>query len=270
MTRRFRRLIFFVFTIFFTITSAIIILFAQGYRLDFETLKIVKTGGIFIRTSIDGAKIYINDEYIGSTNGLLSYSTLISDLAPKKYNVFIYKENYYPWNKVVEIKNGMVVELNDILLFPLELKKIKVVALPEKFSIQGGTASGGKTATSSKDFVSPDKNKDLYIVNNRLWVNYLNDIKREPVKSAGEKEIIAASELPITFFDWFSDSEHLIWLANNELTITELDNRGGKRNSVKFYLNAKLPVFWDRDNSDFYFYERVSGKNIWYKVSFKT
>jgi len=301
MTKKFRRFIFLIFTIFFVVSSIIVILFAQGYRFNFNSLKIVKTGGIFIKTSTDDTKIYINDKYVESTGGILSHSILISGLTPKNYNVFVYKENYYPWNKTVEVKNGMVTELNSIILFPLELKKIKIAELPsqvisefainnstieiknnktkiinvynlsdgkllssEKFSAKGGPASGWKTSTST-EFISPDKNKKLYILNNQIWIDYLNDIKKEPVKSVGEKELITAYESPINFFDWFNDSEHLIWSANSELTVAELDNRGGKRNSIKFYLNIDSPVFWDRDNSDFYFFE----KNILYKINFK-
>ena len=296
MTRKFRRFVFLIFTIFFIVCSIIVVLFAQGYRFNFNSLKIVKTGGIFIKTSTDGAKIYINDEYVESTSGILSHNALISGLIPKNYNVFVYKENYYPWNKTVEVKNGMVAELNSIVLFPLELKKIKIVELPSQviseFAINNSTIevkndktkiinvynlSDGellssekfKKATSSEGIISPDKNKKLYILNNQLWIDYLNDTKKEPIKNAGEKELIVAYELSINFFDWFNDSERLIWFTNGELTVAELDNRGGKRNSVKFYLNIDSPVFWDRNNSDFYFFENTAGKNILYKISFK-
>ena len=297
MTRKFRRFVFLIFTIFFIVCSIIVVLFAQGYRFNFNSLKIVKTGGIFIKTSTDGAKIYINDEYVESTSGILNYNALISGLIPKNYNVFVYKENYYPWNKTVEVKNGMVAELNSIVLFPLELKKIKIVELPSQviseFAINNSTIevkndktkiinvynlSDGellssekfKKATSSEGIISPDKNKKLYILNNQLWIDYLNDTKKEPIKNAGEKELIVAYELSINFFDWFNDSERLIWFTNGELTVAELDNRGGKRNSVKFYLNIDSPVFWDRNNSDFYFFEKTAGKNTLYKINFKT
>ena len=293
MTRRFRRFIFLIFTIFFVVSSIIVILFAQGYRFDFNSLKIMRTGGIFLKTSVDDAKIYINDKYVESTNGILSHSALISSLTPKNYNVFVYKENYYPWNKTVEVKNGMVTELSNIILFPLELKKIKITELPSQaiseFVVSNGTieiknnktkiiniynlndgklfsSEKFKKATSSEEMISPDKNKTLYsdLANSQLWTEYLNDIKREPLKNAGDKELITVFESPIIFFDWFNDSEHLIWFANSELTVAELDNRGGKRNSIKFYLNINSPVFWDRNNSDFYFFE----KNTLYKIKF--
>lgn len=263
------------------------ILFAQGYRFNFNTLKIVKTGGIFIKTSTDNAKIFINDKYIESTSGILTHTILISGLTPKNYNVFIHKENYYPWNKTVEVKNGMVTELKSIILFPLELKKIKIAELPgqmiSEFSVNSnaieiknsktkilntyGLNDGKlistekyKPATSTEEMISPDKDKKLYASNNKILIEYSN---------SKNKELIADYESPINFFDWFNDSEHVIWFANNELTVAELDNRGGKRNSIKFYLNIIPPVFWDRDNSDFYYFEKSAvGKNVLYKINF--
>ncbi|MFH1392899.1 MAG: PEGA domain-containing protein [Patescibacteria group bacterium] len=281
MTRRIRRFIFLMFVVVFAVTSAVIALFAQGYRFDFSSLKVVKTGGIFINTSVDGAKIYINDKYIGATNGILKFTNLVSGLTPKNYNIFIYKENYYPWNKVIEVKNGMVVELNNIILFPLELKRTKVIETPSQtfseFAISDGkleiknaktktvkiydlkngellTKSNFILATSSSEIISPDKNKKLFLSNNKLWV---------------DKDLVASFDSPVDFFDWFDDSGHLLWLNNNELTIAELDNRGGKRNSVKYYLNIDSPVFWDRANSDFYFFDKTPKTDVLYKINLK-
>jgi len=294
MTLRLRRFIFLIFTGFFIISSFIVIFFAEGYRFDFNSFKIVKTGGIFIKTSVDNAKIYIDDKYANSTSGILNHDTLITNLVPRNYTVFIYKENYYPWNKVIEVKNGMVVELRNIILFPLELQKTKLLELPDQvisefsisdnaikinnnkakttktYSLADGkllTTEKFRTATSSsEDSISPDKNKKIYISNNQLWLSYLNDINKEPIKKTGEKELITVYQSSIDLFDWFNDSEHLIWFANGELSVAELDNQSGKRNSIKFYLNINPPVFWDRANSDFYFFEG----NILYKINFKS
>lgn len=304
MTKKRRRFIFWIFVALFIIASIAIILYAQGWRFDLNSLKLTRTGGIFIKTSTSEAKIYINDRYIGSTSGILNYTKLIDDLIPKNYNIFIYKEGYYPWNKAVEVKNGLVTELFYVILFPLEIKKDKIAELPmqnvynfsidnqnikiinakksriaktydingkfisnENFSTKGVPAIGWKTATST-ELISPDKKRKLRIKNDEIFIDYLADTEKEPYKKAGEKEKVATSELPILFLDWLNDSEHIIWIANNELTITERDNRGGKRNSVKFYLNINPPFFWDRDNSNLYFFETSKGKLVLYKLSF--
>src|SRR3989344_9692937 len=226
MTIGFRRFIFWIFVILFIAASVIIILFAQGWRFDFNSFKIVKTGGIFIKTTVPDAKIYVSDEYIGSTAGILNYTKLVGDLAPKNYNLFIYKEGYYPWNKMVEVKNGLVTELFSVTLFPLDIKKVKIAQLPTQkiadfevndktikiinnkkietakiYDFDGQFISNEKFKIStSTELISPDKNKKLYAAGNKIWIEYLNDIKEEPSKKAGEKEIVATLELPILFF----------------------------------------------------------------------
>lgn len=293
MTRKYRQFIFWIFVILFIIASIIITLFAQGWRFNFESLRIVKTGGIFIKTTVSGAKIYVNDGYTGSTGGILNYTKLINNLTPKNYNLFIYKEGYYPWNKLVQIKDGLVTELVHINLLPLELKRVVVAELPiqniAEFRVKDETIKiitnkktgsaifynfDGKltpnksfeTATST-ELISPDKNKKLRVLNNQILIDYINDVKEEPAKTAGEKEIIATSESPILFFDWFKDSEHIIWFADNELTIAERDNRGGKRNVITYYINITPPIFWDSKESDLYFFENSTEKSVLYKIN---
>lgn len=293
MTRRFRRVIFFIFVCFFIAASVIVVFFAQGYRIDFKSLTFVKTGGIFVETSINDAKIYVDDKYIESTNGILNHNTLIEGLTPKAYNVFIYKENYYPWNKVVEVKSGTVVGLNNVILFPLIPEKSKIIDLPvqtiSEFFVEKNTVkiknnnvktatvynlNDGKLlskekfimATSVKEFISPDENKKLEVIGDQLWLAYLKDMNKDPIKKAGDKELIATYETPVKFFNWLNDSEHIIWFADGALNIAELDDRGGKRNSIKFYLNINSPIFWDRDNSLFYFFEKTTLSALNFKI----
>lgn len=293
MTRRSRQFIFWIFAFLFIIASIIIILLAQGWRFNFETLRMVKTGGIFIKTTVSGAKIYINDEYRGSASGILNYTKLINNLTPKNYNLFIYKEGYYPWNKLVQIKDGLVTELVYINLLPLELKKAVVAELPVQniaefrvsdetikiitnkktgnaafYNFNGQSASGdGFLTATSTELISPDKNKKLRVFNNQIWIDYINNVKEEPSKTAGEKEIIAESEMPILFLDWFEDSEHIIWFTISELTIAERDNRGDKRNIVKYYIKIASPIFWDSEKSNLYFFENSKGKSVLYKIN---
>jgi len=249
---------------------------------------------MFIKTTVSDAKIYINDEYKGSTSGILNYSKLINDLTPKSYDIFIYKEGYYPWNKTVKIKNGLVTELIYITLLPLELKKVKVAELPNQimsdfrvndetikiiknkktgsakfYDFSGKLVPNNAFETATSTELSPDKNKKLYAFNNQIWIDYIHNVKEEPSKTAGEKEAIAESESPIVFLDWFKDSEHIIWFAGNELTIAERDNRGGKRNIVKFYLNINPPIFWDGENSNLYYFENSNEKLVLYKINIK-
>ena len=294
MTRQFRRFIFWIFVVFFITLSLVVSLIAQGWRFDFNTLKIVKTGGIYIKTSVTEAKVYVNDKYYKSTGGLLNHTILISGLAPKQYGIFIYKDGYFPWNKTIEVKNGLVTELSHIILLPIKLNKTKITELPvqpiSEFSVRDKTieiknnkAKTARTydfegilisnekfkiATSSPlRITSPDGIKELFVSENKIWINYTSDEKEEPARKIGETDLVASYGEPIKFFDWFSDSEHIIWHANNELKIAERDDRGGKRYTAAFYLNIDSSVFWNQQNSEFYFFESGDKTIVLYKIN---
>lgn len=224
---------------------------AQGWRLDFESLKISKTGGIFIKTSVPGVKIYVNDEYQKSTGSLLSYNALIEGLLPKNYNVFVYKENFYPWNKTIEVRSGLVAAFKSVILFPLELQKIKVAELPP-------------AATTTTSNISPDGGKSLLISGREIGIVYLKDFNEtNPPKKSKDTEFIAAAESTIDYAEWLSDSEHVFWLSGGSLNVAEIDGRGGKRNMIKFFLNVAPPFFFDRETNSLYYFE----KKILYKIS---
>lgn len=282
MSKKFRRFIFWIFVGFFIITSVMVASFAQGWRLDLKSFKFVKTGGIFIKTSVADAKIYVNDKYYKSTGGFLSHTILISSLAPSQYSIFIYKDGYFPWNKTVEVRNGLVTELNHIILLPIELRKTKIAELPaqqisefnirdkaieiknnktktvKNYDFNGNLFSSEKfkiATSSSLRIISPDKGKELFVSENQIWINYISDAKEEPAKKTGEVDLVTSYVQPIKFFNWFNDSEHIIWYAGSELKIAERDDRGGKRYTVSFYLNLDSPVFWNQQNSELYFFE---------------
>ena len=209
------------------------------------------------------------------------------------YNLFVYKDGFYPWNKTIDVKDGLVAEIKNIILFPLEPQKIKIAELPKQavseFSVKGErieliniklktskiydfsgkflSNSPYRVATATPEIVSPDGLKKLYTDGNRLLIDYLKDVKNEPVKSAGETDLIAASQSFVKFFDWLKDSEHIVWFSESELAIAERDNRGGKRNVIKIYLDIDPPIYFDRDDSDFYFFETSGQKMTLYKLS---
>ena len=293
MKRNIRRIIFWLFALFFICLSILVALFAQGWRLDFNTLKIVKTGGIYIETYQSDAKIYVNDKFIESTGGLLANHRLITELIPGNYNIFVYKEGYFPWNKTVEVKDGLVAEIANIFLFPLEPKKEKVAELPlqsvsefsaknetielvnkpaktvKTYDLAGKLLSSAKlaAATTTESVISPDGAKKLYVSGDAIRIDYLKDIEEEPVKKSGETDLIARHDAPLKLYDWFVDSEHVVWFTGNELTVAERDDRGGKRNTIKYYLNIASPLFFSSGDSELYFFEEAEGKLIFYRMN---
>ncbi len=118
MEKRVRTILFFIFLLIFIVIAPLLTLYVQGYRFDFENKKLTQTGALFIKTiSPKQAEIYIDNKLIQKTDFFFS-SALIENLLPKKYNIKVQKQDYYAWEKNLEIKEKQVTEAKNIILFP--------------------------------------------------------------------------------------------------------------------------------------------------------
>jgi len=151
MTRRTRRIIFFLFLMVFIILAPLITLYAWGYSFDWEEKTIVATGGIYLRTHPSGAEIYINDKLRGKTN------KFIRRLVPKLYEIKIIKDNYHSWQKNLLVEPRLVAKANNILLVPFN-PKISLITKDDKIYEE--------IYSSLKN---PDKEKTYFFSQNTLY-----------------------------------------------------------------------------------------------------
>ncbi len=84
---------------------------AKGFTFSSTEKRMVGTGLISVTSIPDGASVYIDGHLATATN------TTISSLSPKKYNIKIIKEGFIPWEKEMEVKEGIVTEIK-ATLFP--------------------------------------------------------------------------------------------------------------------------------------------------------
>ena len=127
MTKKNRRIIFYIFLVIFLIMVPVIIVYALGYSFDFEEKIIVPTGAIYLKSLPSKAEIYINDKPRGKTN------KLISRLLPKAYEIKINKEEFHPWEKQLAVRAGMVAKADNILLVPFNPKIFLVATDSEEY-----------------------------------------------------------------------------------------------------------------------------------------
>ncbi len=121
MSRKFRTFLFIFFVMMFVIATPCLVLYAQGYRLNWplESGKklIVMTGGLFVKTQPKQADIYVNGKLEDQTDFFFG-SALVENLLPRPYQIEIKKSGYQPWQKTLEIKEKEVTEIRNITLFP--------------------------------------------------------------------------------------------------------------------------------------------------------
>ncbi|MDP2874306.1 MAG: PEGA domain-containing protein [bacterium] len=90
--------------------TAVVILFAKGYRLNLPTQEIKKTGMLSVKSYPDGAKIILNGKLTSVTNNA------ITSLSPGSYQVKITKEGFASWEKEVQVFEELVTEIDALLI----------------------------------------------------------------------------------------------------------------------------------------------------------
>lgn len=130
MIKKNKIILFLLFLFLFFLITPLIILYSQGYRFDLEKKKITQTGVFYFKIWPRSAEIYLNNQLKKKT-GFFSDKVALENLLPKKYKIEVKKEGFYSWEKKLEIKEKLVTEAKNIILFP---KDIKFEPLANSFS----------------------------------------------------------------------------------------------------------------------------------------
>lgn len=176
MSRTTRRIIFYIFLLFFIILVPSIIFYALGYTFDFGKKEIVSTGGIYLKSFPDNAEIYINNNPEGKTN------KFVKRLIPRTYEIKITKDNYHPWQKELKVKPELVTKAEDILLIPFNPKIFLLTTESEEYisffrepysltKITEIIKKKSKNSIFNIDNLNlnPDKDKLYFLSNNNLY-----------------------------------------------------------------------------------------------------
>ena len=112
MVYNLRRVIFYGFLLLFLVIAPCILLYAQGYSLDWQKKSIIKTGALYLKTKPKSALVYINGKLVTKT------PCLIKRLVPGDYQINITLPGFYNWQKNLTINSNLVTEAREIVLIP--------------------------------------------------------------------------------------------------------------------------------------------------------
>lgn len=93
------------------IATIVVILIGKGYRFGFDEgkVRIKGTGLLVVKSTPDAAQVFIGGKLETATNNTL-------DLAPGQYDVKIFKEGYFPWEKKIVIHAETVARAEALLI----------------------------------------------------------------------------------------------------------------------------------------------------------
>lgn len=202
MTKNKKIIILWVIIIIFLIVSPSTVFYSLGYRIDWNTKKIVEVGGLFLKILPKNSEIYIDKEFEKKT-GFLFNSVLFENLLPQKYIIEIKKDGYHTWKKTLEIKEKEVAAATNIIL----------ISQSPHFSFLDNNIQDF--------FVSPDKKKMiLQKSSGQKWNLELLDIK------TSEKKILASYQ---NFLYPINKIVNIDWSPDNERVLLKTETKEGIR-----------------------------------------
>jgi len=255
MKLRTRRIIALIFITAFFITAPILILYTAGYRYNFTKNQLKKTGALFVETEPKGATVFIDDEQRKE-----STPAHITNVFPNHYKIRIEKEDYFTWEKELEIKAQNTTFAEDVVLFkktqPEKIKSdlnIEQICEADDYIISQ-TKENKQTEffcfdlkeekfESIADIIYPDS-KIIDISANKNKFIITNSPNTYQIQSTDKSYSQTISNLPINPIQikWDEENEHFIYLAS-ENQIWQANLLGSEPKYSQIYTTTSQKIY---------------------------
>lgn len=231
MSKGAKKIFVLILTVLFLLIGLGMVLYSQGYRVDFKKRKIVQTGGLYFKVWPPGVEVYLNGKMEKKTSFLFN-SAFIENLLPKVYEIEIKKQDFHSWKKNLEVKEKWVTEAKNIILF----QRDPIFSFLQK---------------PIKNFwPSPDNKKIIYEKNNVLEIL---DLEKNKTEILFQKELIGK----LTEIDWTIPPTKILLKIETEeqqnFFVFELSGKSPLSSLQFLGQNAKNFSFHPKDPSKIFF-----------------
>ncbi|MDD5252060.1 MAG: PEGA domain-containing protein [Patescibacteria group bacterium] len=137
MTQRHRLIILVIFLLAFAVAAPAVLLVTAGYRYDWKSNRVEKTGIIKLDSQPRGATVFIN----GRPQKEIT-PTSIFRLLPGDYDVRLELDGHLPWTKTLRVTSGATAISGIVPLFKSDIPSLVTLADPES----GVLSDDGETA----------------------------------------------------------------------------------------------------------------------------
>ncbi|MDD5749298.1 MAG: PEGA domain-containing protein [Patescibacteria group bacterium] len=213
MNKTLTRFVYSLFFLLFFIIAPIFTFYALGYRYDFKSGQLEKTGAFYIKSFPRGADIFIDNQKMARRT-----NTQITNLRSGNYQIKVSRANYVPWEKELPVVSGETTFAEDIVLF-LQNRPKTLLGL------------GGQKYASN-----PQKNKYAYIDSQfKLMISDLEQSKNLEIYTLDKAYEILS---------WTADNQKI--LLKDELSYYIFDIN--QRNLYPLSLPLAEKVIWENND----------------------
>lgn len=192
--------------LFLMVGTLVVIFYGMGYRFGLDKGKPAFSGtGLLVATSSpDGAEVLINGHLTTATNNTIN-------LFPGEYDVKIFKEGYFPWQKKMKIQKEVVAKADALLL-------------PTTPALEGITSSGVEDIA-----VDPSFTRIAYTVASQSASKkngiYVLDMSAKPILTLRSASTQIADDTSDRFskakLSWSPDGQQVLATIPSPLGIAE-------------------------------------------------
>ncbi len=205
-----RKIIFYIFVFVYLVLCPLIVARMLGFVISPLTLRLVKTGLVYVSTNPPGATVYIDGRVSHQTT-----PTVIRDLTPGQHFIRIELGTYNNWERHVPIVGEKATLLANTLLIPEEWPIKRISRQPYQNIFFAGDGILIATTKNKNKFLEINLNQDPPVINDILPQDAQVMIQR------------SARTIQEKFF--INDSNDLLTRRGMWIRITPKEDFGGPR-----------------------------------------
>jgi len=189
------------------VTGLAIVYYSQGYRLNFKTLRIMKTGVIVLSSLPKDSNVLLNGAIQKKT------TPFAKSVSPGFYGLSIRKDGFANWENWIKVAPEIVYQYSDVVLFK---KDPMVSPLSDQNKINLLYAPTDILAVNASDSLGYNEHE--------IWVG-------SNLVTRFSQRILRAS--------WYPDMEHIVFQEENQIRIIE---KTGTNDTLLVTLSGTLPT----------------------------
>lgn len=216
-----------IVTAVIAVIASFLVFYSQGYKINWETFKVYKTGMILLISDPEPDKISINN---------IAYepkAQFSKNFTPGYYDVAVSKEKYVEWKRTTYIDPEKLDAFKDIKLF---LARPTISVLDNQGKIDFLNTPSSYLAENSK--------YDLRYNGHELWAN---------------DSMVTRLSRPVLSATWYPDYDHIVYQVENEIRIVEISGYNDtllakleKDTPTRFVIGNKGKELYYLDNDVYY------------------